>query len=74
MLYPLAFFYRRTVFIIVTVFLFDRPAMQMILNQVLTMFMIIYLLYESKSLFASRSMQIVETGSEVCFLISCLFL
>ena len=56
MLYPIAFFYRRTIFIIVTVFLFDRPAIQMILNQVLTIFMIIYLLYESKSLYASRAM------------------
>ena len=32
MLYPLAFFFRRTIFIVVTVLMFDYPALQMIVN------------------------------------------
>ena len=73
MLYPLAFFYRRTAFIVVTVYLFDYPAMQMILNQLLTLAMAAYLLHD-RSLFESRSQKAVEVGSEVFFLMSCLFL
>ena len=74
MLYPLAFFYRRTVFIVITVFMFDYPALQMIVNQLLTLFMIVYLIYESHSLFANRSQQIVEVGSEIGYLVCSLFL
>lgn len=73
MLYPIAFFYRRTIFVAVTIYLFDYPAMQMIVNQVITLAMAGFLLHET-SLFASRSQKIVEVGSEVFFLISCLFL
>ena len=54
MLYPLAFFYRRTIFMLITVFEFDNPVIQMTLNQVLTLAMIVYLLVESKSLFSTR--------------------
>ena len=73
MLYPVAFFYRRTAFTIFSVYLFNYPALQMMMNQLLTLAMAAYLLHDS-NLFESRSQKVVEVGSEVLFLTSCLFL
>ena len=47
-LMPLAFFYRRALFICATVFLFEQPSLQMIFNQVLTMCTIAYLAADSQ--------------------------
>ena len=51
--YPLIFFYRRTIFIIATIFLFDFPTLQTVINTVLSFASLVYLIsdrhhYDSK--------------------------
>ena len=40
-LFPMAFFWRRTLFVAVTVFLFDWPSMQMAAHHVITVIMMV---------------------------------
>eukprot|EP00353_Schmidingerella_taraikaensis_P012373 CAMPEP_0185571574 /NCGR_PEP_ID=MMETSP0434-20130131/3613_1 /TAXON_ID=626734 ORGANISM="Favella taraikaensis, Strain Fe Narragansett Bay" /NCGR_SAMPLE_ID=MMETSP0434 /ASSEMBLY_ACC=CAM_ASM_000379 /LENGTH=362 /DNA_ID=CAMNT_0028187075 /DNA_START=218 /DNA_END=1303 /DNA_ORIENTATION=+ len=71
--FPVAFFLRRLVFTVVTVYLLDYPAMQMIFQQLLTMAAIVHLAYDTRAL--SSSMQkIVEMGSEILLLLACTLL
>ena len=42
--FPLVYFYRRTFFVLGTVFLFDYPSIQMMLHQLLSLAMLAYLL------------------------------
>ena len=44
---PLVFFYRRTLFIIATVFILEQPAIQMIAHQVLSILAVAYISYDS---------------------------
>ena len=43
-LYPMAFFWRRSFFVIATVFLFDWPTMQMMAHILLTVAMVVLLI------------------------------
>ena len=63
-LFPMGFFWRRTLFVVVTVYLFDWPSMQMIAHQVLTVLLIISLVAD-KSAFESTSQKTIEIGSEL---------
>ena len=62
--FPIMFFYRRTLFIIATVYLLDYPFLQMVAHYVLTMLTLAYLAYDTR-LFDSRSIKYVEIGSEL---------
>jgi len=62
--FPIMFFFRRTLFIVVTVFLLDYPFFQMVAHYVLTMLTIAYLAYDTR-LFSSKSIKLVEIGSEL---------
>lgn len=62
-LYPAAFFLRRTLFAVATVFLFMYPVLQMIAHHLLTMSFIVYLAFDSH-LFESRWQVTIEIGSE----------
>ena len=52
-LYVVAFFLRRGLFVIATVYLFDYPQMQMVVHHVLTMTFTSYLAFNN-SMYASR--------------------
>ena len=45
-LYPISFFYRRTIFMFATVILFDKPAIQMLIHILLTLATIIYISFD----------------------------
>ena len=62
--YPLGFFWRRMLFIIITVYMFDYPLMQMIAHLSLTMVMMAFLVYDSQA-FESKAQKYVEVGSEL---------
>ncbi len=68
-MHPLIFFYRRTLFIVVTVYLLDYPALQMSAHYVLTMCTVAYFGWNDR-FFDDRPMKIVEIGSE--FLLDCI--
>ena len=72
-LFPMTFFYRRLIFISVSVFLFDTPSMQMLVHQVLTMATLIYLLSFNQR-FVSREQKVIEIGSEMLMLLTSLLI
>ena len=72
-LFPMTFFYRRLIFICVSVFLFDTPSMQMLVHQVLTMATLIYLLSFNQR-FVSREQKVIEIGSEMLMLLTSLLI
>jgi len=67
--FPVAFFLRRLIFTVVTVFLMDHPALQMIVHQFLTMGALIHLAYDIRVL-SSSLQKIVEFGSEILLLVA----
>ena len=70
--YPAVFMYRRSLFIIITVALFDYPQLQMPAHQALS---IVYIGYLCKSnLFESRLRQAVEVASEFLCILTCVFM
>ena len=69
---PMVFMFRRTLFAVTTVALFDYPALQMISTQVQTMAYIIFITRDN--LFASKLMKATEIFTEMMFLMACLFL
>ena len=62
-LFPILFFWRRALFIVATVFLFDYPLMQMVAHIFLTMVTFSLLAYDSQA-YELPSQRIVEVGSE----------
>ena len=60
----LVFFVRRTLFAYVTVFLYEKPQMQMVVHHGLTMMAITLVAYDSQSQ-DSRGLRIIEIGNEV---------
>ena len=42
------FFYRRLFFIVASVYLFDKPAMQLLVHQGLTLITLIYLVHDAR--------------------------
>ena len=62
--YPMIFFWRRLIFIIVTVYLFDYPLMQMFVHFALNITMMAILLYDERA-FSSKGQRYVEIGSEL---------
>ena len=68
-LFPILFFWRRTCFVIVTVFLFDYPALQMSAHYALTMLSATMLLADERA-FESKLQRNVEAGSEFLMLFS----
>ena len=65
--YPEVFFYRRLLFICASVYLFEKPAMQMIVHQILTMATLCYLVYD-KRMFEQRGQAFIEISSEFLLL------
>eukprot|EP00353_Schmidingerella_taraikaensis_P000698 CAMPEP_0185592168 /NCGR_PEP_ID=MMETSP0434-20130131/67024_1 /TAXON_ID=626734 ORGANISM="Favella taraikaensis, Strain Fe Narragansett Bay" /NCGR_SAMPLE_ID=MMETSP0434 /ASSEMBLY_ACC=CAM_ASM_000379 /LENGTH=200 /DNA_ID=CAMNT_0028217763 /DNA_START=98 /DNA_END=700 /DNA_ORIENTATION=- len=62
--HPWAFFLRRLIFVVITVFKFDQPQIQMLAHHVLTVLMIAVLVYNPRA-YQSRSQKIIEVGSEI---------
>ena len=69
--FPLKFFYRRTAFAVITVFLFDKPDMQMIVHQFISMVTIVYLIWDNAK-FKDRAIRFIEISTEVLLLFSCM--
>ena len=67
--YPLAFFYRRTVFALITVYLFDSPSMQMMVTQVTSLLTIVYLSWD-RDKFRLKSIRLIEVASEALLLLT----
>ena len=65
-MYILVFFYRRTLFICATVFLFDYPSMQTMTNILLSFFTMVYLISD-KHQYASTSQKVIELGTEALY-------
>ena len=59
------FFWRRLLFILVTVYMFDYPLMQMFSHHLLSMVTMAILLHDQGS-FESKAQRNVEVGSELC--------
>lgn len=72
-MFPLVFFFRRTFFIIATVYLFDYPSIQVILNSVLSFATLVYLVYD-KNQYATTSQRVIELCTEALFLSASLFM
>ena len=66
--FPLVFFYRRMIFCVGTVLLFDKPALQMILHQILSLGMLAYL-FSDHYMFANRMHWFCEFGTEALLLL-----
>ena len=66
--YPLVFFYRRSFFAVCTVTLFDYPALQMMMHQILSLAMLAYLLHDHY-MFTYFTHQFVEVGTEALLLL-----
>jgi len=71
--FPLVFFYRRTFFIIATVFMFDYPTIQMIVNQTLSFGVVVYLVSDRQQ-FETTLQKIIELGTETLYFCTSLFL
>jgi len=72
-LYPLAFFWRRILFAVATVYLLEHPALQIIVHYLLTMLMVVLLLWDGRA-FESQSQRLVEIGSEFLLHLSSIML
>ena len=70
--FPVAFMLRRTAFIMVTVLLFDYPALQFIVHQIISLFYIRYL--STSNLFESKLRRWIEIVSEFICLLCALFM
>ena len=66
--FPLTFFYRRTVFACITVFLFEQPSMQMMINQVISVLTIVYLSWDSTK-FKNKRVRFIEIATEMILLL-----
>ena len=66
-LYPLSFFFRRAIFILSTVFLMGKPAMSMIIHQILTVATIVFISYNNQ-MFTTKSQRFIEVASEMLLL------
>ena len=71
--YPITFFYRRLCFAIITIFLFDRPDMQMIVHQFMSMMIVVYISWDNR-MFKDRQTRFVEIATEAFLFTSCLFI
>ena len=71
--WPLAFFYRRTIIVLVTVFLFEHPSLQLIVCHITTLMTAIYLVTDRQR-FETQAQRAVEIGSEIFFYVSCIIL
>ena len=65
-IHPMIFMFRRTLFIVLSVVLFDHPVLQMAGHCLLTLATAIYL--STDSLFVSKARQAVEVGNEILLL------
>ena len=66
---PLVFFFRRTLFIIATVFILEQPAIQMIAHQVLSILAVAYISYDSH-MFQSEVQRGAEIAAEVFLMLT----
>ena len=71
--FPLAFFIRRILFAIVTVYLNHCPKLQMAVHHVLTMATITHLAFEKRAQ-STKGLRFVEIGSEVLMHMTCILL
>ena len=72
-LYPSTFFYRRFVFICATVFLLEKPDMQVVVHQVLTVLTIAYISFDEHK-FVDKPQRFIEITSEMLLLLTTLFI
>jgi len=63
-MFPMAFFWRRTLFVVVTIFLFDWPSMQHIAHQVLNLITLVFLIADNTA-YETVSQRVIEVGSEL---------
>ena len=68
--FPISFFFRRVIFAILTIFLFDRPNLQMIAHQFISLLTIVYL-SRDQTRFKDKGTQVVEIGTEMLLLCTC---
>ena len=68
-LYPPMFFYRRLFFICASVYLFEKPAMQMIVHQLLTLATLVYLVMDKK-MYQQVDLAIIEITTEFLLLLT----
>ena len=74
LVHPPTFFYRRLIFVSVTVFLFDTPVMQMSIHNLMTLSVLAYLCHD-KQMYTLRRQRFIEICSEfLLMLISILLL
>ena len=66
---PLLFFGRRTAFVVVSIFSFERPVIQMCTHQVLTMLAAIYLSRDSQ-MFLTEAQKVTEISTEAFLLMT----
>ena len=62
--FPLSFFVRRFAFASVTVYMLEKPQMQMVIHHTLTMLAMSHLAFHSQAQ-ASRGIRVIEIGSEL---------
>lgn len=70
--FPLCFFYRRTVFALLTIYMFEKPNMQMIVHQFMSLLTIVYLARDQQR-FLNKAIRLVEIGTEMLLLVTCAF-
>ena len=70
---PLAFFFRRTIFAFITVFLFEMPDMQMLIHQICSLLNIVYLSWDNAK-FKNKSTRFIEITTEVFLFVTCLLI
>ena len=63
------FFYRRLFFICASVYLFEKPAMQMIVHQLLTLATLVYLVMDKK-MYQQVDLAIIEITTEFLLLLT----
>ena len=71
--YPLIFFYRRTLFIVATIFLFDHPPLQTVVNTVLSFSSLVYLVSDRHQ-YDSKQQKVIELSTEGLYYAASLFL
>ena len=72
-IYPLIFFYRRTIFIIATIFLFDFPTLQTVVNTVLSFSSLVYL-FSDRHQYNSKQQKVIELSTEGLYYAASLFM
>ena len=69
---PLTFFYRRSIFILTSIYFIKHTNLQMVIIYALSLLTLIYLAHDSQ-FFENRWLRLVEVGTETLFFYICIF-